>query len=76
VTLQALKKFFTQKSMMYLLFSFVLCRKMSEKKFMKNSTNQHCCQTRWRHQSAFVNGHNYTNAYRTASFPSERSFIL
>jgi len=31
---------------MYLLFSFVLCRKMREKKFMKNSSNQHYCQTR------------------------------
>jgi len=30
---------------MYLFFSFVLCRKMGEKKFMKNSSNQHCCQT-------------------------------
>jgi len=30
---------------MYLLFSFVLYRKMRGKKIHENSTNQHCCQT-------------------------------
>jgi len=37
---------------------------------MKNSPNQHCCQIGVA-DDTFVDGHNYTNAYGTASFPPE-----
>jgi len=37
---------------------------------MKNSTNH------LRHQSAFVDGYNYTNAYGTASFSPGRGNLI
>jgi len=42
------KKNFYPKMYDILSFSFVLCEKMKEKKFMKNSTNQHCSPD-WSH---------------------------
>jgi len=64
---------------MYLLFSFVLCKKMRKKihkKFHKSTLLPDW--SRWRHQSAFIDGHNYTNAYGTTSFSPEgrENFIL
>jgi len=59
--------------MMYLFF--FLCRKMKEKKFMKIPQIN---TARLESLTAPVDGHNYTNAYGTASFPSEgkRNLIL
>jgi len=31
---------------------------------------------RWRHQSAFVDGHDYINAYGTTSFPPGKENLL
>jgi len=75
------KKKLYSKKYGILTFSFILenCRKMREKKLMKNSRKSTLLPHwgRWWHQSVFVDSHSYTNAYRTAPFvPEGKGYLL